>query len=391
MSYDRLDETMQSYIDRDLLSCIDTLVLRGTEVVHRARFGYLDIDSRTPLPEDAIFRVYSNTKLITSVALMMLFEAKRFELDDPIAEYLPAFAKPTVFRSDATSASDVDPSPPILMRQVLSHSAGFSYGFIEPNSLIDKTYAAAGILPLQARELSLEELCDKLATMPLAYVPGTSWRYSLATDVCARLVEVLSGQSFGEFLQDRIFTPLGMVDTDFWVPPEKRERFTAMYAPADLMDPTKPGLTLADDPLSGAYTERPRFESGGGGLVSTMNDYVSFIRMLVGGGTLEGATLLTPATLALMRTNQLAPGVEVKFPMWSMPNTVFGLGFALKTGTSDHEPDAMVGEYHWGGMAGTHSWMSPSAGVAGLCFTQRMPGFWHPFSHDFKREVYAAS
>ena len=172
------------------------------------------------------------------------------------------------------------------------------------------------------------------------------------------------------------------------MPPEKADRFITMYAPTDLLDPMKPGMVKADDPHAGQYNQPRKLLSGGGGLVSTMGDYMSFIRMIVNGGEWQGARLLQPETLQLMRTNQLATGVQVAFPMWSMPGTVFGLGFALKETLSEGDHAGAQNEYQWGGMAGTHSWMAPEAGITGMCSTQRMPGFWHPFSHEFKAHAY---
>jgi CubicO group peptidase (beta-lactamase class C family) len=380
---------MQWYVDQEILSCCVTLVMRGTDVLDYTRFGFMDLESRRPLAEDAIFRMYSNSKIVTSVAAMMLHEQGEFGLDDPLASILPAFAEPAVLRPNATSAADVEPlAAPITLRQVLSHSAGFSYGFIEPESVIDQSYIAAGVGALGNQGQTLKELCDRLATQPLAYQPGTNWRYSLATDVTARVIEVVSGQRFDEFLKARIFEPLGMDDTDFFVPADKQDRFTAMYAPVDVFTPMKGGLVKADDPHSGSYTQPPALLSGGGGLVSTVYDYVTFLRAIINGGEWQGERLLKTATLNLMRTNQLPVGVGVRFPMWEMSDTVFGLGFAVKQAPGPDEPDNATDEYHWGGMAGTHSWMAPRAGICGVCMTQRMPGFWHPFSHDFKRMVY---
>lgn len=384
-----MHERMQWYVDQEILSCCLTLVMRGTDVVDFETFGYMDRESGRPLTPDAIFRMYSNTKIVTSVAAMMLYERGSFQLDDPLSNYLPAFAEPAVLRSNATSVAEVEPlAAPITLRQVMSHSAGFSYGFIEPESLIDQAYMTAGINPLVNDSLTLEALCDLLALQPLAYQPGTSWRYSFATDVLARVIEVISGQRFDAFLSEHIFEPLGMVDTGFFVPEDKRERFTTMYAPTDLLAPMKGGLVKADDPLTGPYTAERAFLSGGGGLVSTAGDYLTFLRAIVNGGEWQGVRLLRPETLALMRTNQLPHGVTVRFPMWEMTDTVFGLGFALKQAPGDGEPPTARDEYHWGGMAGTHSWMAPRADLCGVCMTQRMPGFWHPFSHDFKRMVY---
>ncbi len=380
---------MQWYVDQEILSCCVTLVMKGTDVVDYRTFGYMDLESHRPLTEDAIFRMYSNTKIVTSVAAMMLHEQGEMDLDDPLSRFLPAFSEPAVLRPNADSIADVEPlAAPITMRHVMSHSAGFSYGFIEPESVIDRAYAAAGVSGMPREDLTLESLCDALATLPLAYQPGTSWRYSLATDVLARVVEVISGQRFDEFLKEHILGPLGMEDTDFHVPAEKQSRFTTMYAPEDVLTPMKGGLVKADDPRTGSYSRPRRFLSGGGGLVSTVADYVTFLRAIVNGGEWHGVTLLKPATLNLMHSNQLPVGVGVRFPMWEMSNTVFGLGFAIKTAPAPDEPESAIDEYHWGGMAGTHSWMAPRAGLCGLCMTQRMPGFWHPFSHDFKRMVY---
>ena len=390
LDFTPMHERMDAYIEQNILSCCATLVMQGQEIIDYKTFGYMDLESKEPLRADAIYRMYSNTKLVTSVALMMLHEEGLFDLDDPLAKYMPQFDGLSVLKPDAQTADDVVPAQQlILIRHILSHSAGFSYGFIEPNSVIDQAYLQGGLNVLADSSIDLEEFCDRVARLPLAYEPGASWRYSVATDVCARLVEVLSGQKFDEFLQQRIFAPLGMVDTGFWVPPEKTDRFITQYAPTDLLDPMKPGLVKADDPVNGQYNKLRRLLSGGGGLVSTVADYVKFLQMIVGGGAYGSARLLKPATLEAMRKNQLAPGVQVAFPMWSMPGTVFGLGFALKQTPQSTEPPSAQDEYHWGGMAGTHSWMAPNAGITGFCLTQRMPGFWHPFSHEFKAHAYA--
>jgi len=383
---------MQRYISENLLSCVNTLILRGTDILDFKTFGYMDLESRRPLTPDAIYRMYSNTKIVTSIAAMQLFEQGRFNLDTPLADIIPAFADMKVLHSDAKEATDVSAArEPIRMRHVLSHSAGLSYGFIEPGSVVDRAYITAKINALGGDEPTLEELCDKLAQMPLAYEPGTQWRYSFATDVAARVVEVLSGKRFDQYLEAHIFRPLGMSDTGFHVPEEKMDRFVSMYAPVDLFDPMKPGMNRAEDPATGPYSRPRRMLSGGGGLVSTVADYLTFIRMIVSGGTWNGVRIIKPETLALMRTNQLAPGVQVAFPMWAMPGTVFGLGFALKSEVTDTEPALSRDEYHWGGMAGTHSWMAPRANLTGMCMTQRMPGFWHPFSHEFKSFAYGVA
>ena len=389
LDYSDMHERMQFYIDNNILSCCSTLVMRGAEVVDYRTFGFMDLESKQPLLHDAIYRMYSNTKIVTSVALMMLFEKGKFQLNDPVSKFIPEFDQPKVLKADAKSREDVEEAQsPVVISQLLSHSAGLSYGFIEPDSIVDQAYNASGVDALGQASMDLEELCNLIARQPLAYQPGTSWRYSFATDVCARLVEIISGEAFDEFLQKNLFEPLNMKDTGFWVEESEMDRLITIYAPTDIFDPMKPGLVQAEDKMNGPYASKPKFLSGGGGLVSTVSDYLSFLKMIISGGSLDGVRILDSGTLELMRTNQLAPGVGVTFPMWSMPGTVFGLGFALKQSLTEDEPEGALNEYHWGGMAGTHSWMSPTQGITGFCLTQRMPGFWHPFSHEFKALCY---
>ncbi len=385
LDFSPVHERMQWYIDEQLIPYCTSVVIRGTDVIDAVHLG--GGTAETTAAADSIFRMHSCTKMATSVVAMMLWEEGRFALDDPVEKHLPEFADMLVLEPDASSADDTRPATePMRINQLLSHSAGLSYGFIEPNSVVDTAYNAAGLTLGGIQALTLEELCAKLAELPLAYEPGTSWRYSFATDVTARLVEVLSGQRLDEFMKERLFGPLGMVDTDFWVPASKRDRFLTMSLPADPMDPMTPGLSPM--PMEPETDGPPRFLAGGGGLMSTVVDYIEFVRMLVSGGEWNGHRILKSETLDVMRTNQLAEGVGVQFPMWSMPDTTFGLGFALKEAPARGEPAVANGEYHWGGMAGTHFWMAPQANLIGISMTQRMPGFWHPFSRDHKRLVY---
>lgn len=383
---------MQWYVDQEIMPGISTLVMRGLDVLDYQCFGYMDLENKTPLREDAIYRMFSNSKLVTSVALMMLYDQGKFQLDDALADYIPAFSNLKVLVKGAASIDQVeDLATPITIRQVLSHSAGFSYGFVDPFSVIDRAYLKGGLNILEGFGGDLEALTNKMAEFPLAFQPGTDWAYSLATDVAGRLVEVMSGQSFDDFLRDNIFQPLGMVDTGFCVAEENLHRLITMCAPNNLLKPMEPGLTPIGKAGRGP-TKPPAFLSGGGGLMSTVADYLTFVRMLVNNGEWNSVRILQPETLELMRTNQLADGVAVKFPNWDMRGTVFGLGFALKAEVAEDEPSAALGEYHWGGLAGTHSWMSPVGGpdanISGLCMTQVMPAFWHQFSHDFKQLAY---
>lgn len=378
---------IQKYVDDNLLAGASAVVLKDNQPVDFKTWGYADIESGKPVDSDTIFRIYSNTKIITAVAAMILYQEGRFAFDDPLEKYLPALADRQVLKPGGEDLADTEPSRnKPTVRQVMCHNAGFSYGFLQ-ESPIDAKYNE---LNMMAPDSSLAEMIEKLAPLPLAYQPGARWQYSVSADILARLVEVWSGKSFIEFLQDRILGPLGMVDTDFYVPTSKHARLATNYAPVDPMQPMKPGLNVAQDVLVGGYLKPKRFLSGGGGLVSTLPDYTTFIRMLAGNGQLDGVRILKPETISLMRTNQLPKGVAVQLPAWIMPDTVFGVGLALKTAPREGEPAEAIDEYHWGGMAGTHSWVAPRANLAALIFTQRLPGFWHPFSHDFKRLVYAA-
>lgn len=379
---------MQKYVDANLVSGLSAVVLKGTEVVDFKTWGHSDIDSKTPLAADAIFRAYSNTKIVTSAAAMILHDDGAFALDDPLAKYLPQFADLRVLKAGAADIASTEPlqSPPTV-RQLMSHSAGFSYGlFME--TPVDKVYNDQRMMD---KDSTLTEMIDKLARLPLVYQPGSQWQYSIGIDILARLVEIWSGMPFIDFLKARLFGPLGMADTDFHVPAAKQDRLTTNYLPLDLRNPMTPGLKPCPDLLIGNVREPKSFHSGGGGLVTTIEDYTAFIQMIVNGGHWNGRRILSPAAVELMHTNQLPAGIQVRLPTWSMPNTVFGLGFAIKTAPAEGEPETAIGEYHWGGMAGTHSWIAPRAGLAALLFTQRAYGFWHPFSHEHKRLVYQAA
>ncbi len=378
-------EAIQRYVDRNILSGVSSAVLVGRDVVDVHCAGFADIEKNNPMRTDHLFRAFSNTKLVTSCAVMVLFEERRVGLDDPIEKHIPQLGNRQVLKPGATTIDDVEPARgSITVRHLLSHSAGLSYGLF-PGSLIFNAYTAAKVGD-PARKLA--EMMETLAPLPLVFHPGTGWEYSVATDVLARLVEVVSGQTFGDFLAERIFEPLSMIDTGFVVPQAEQSRLTAYYAGANLFDPMEPGLTRTDDaPYPGAYLRPVPFQSGGGGLVSSLPDMVAFIRSFLP----NGRTLLKPETIALMMTNQLADGVSIGFPgIGRVEGKVFGLGGALTVTPSAIDPRESTGEFEWGGIAGTHWWISPKHNLAGLCMTQRQMGFWHPFSFEFKRLTYQA-
>ena len=377
---------MQRYVDGNILSGVSSAVLVGRDLVDVSCIGWVDKEAQIPLRIDHIFRVFSNTKLVTSCAALLLFDEGRFQLDDPIEKFIPQLANRKVLRPGATSLDDTEPAKrSITIRHLLSHSSGLSYGFFDPGTVIFKAYNERGV---HNPATTLADMVGVLADMPLIYHPGTSWEYSLAIDVVARLVEIISGQPFDQFIQTRILGPLGMVDTGFVVPEKDQSRFAAYYVGADPMDSMKPGLTRTDNyPYPGAYLRpTPRF-NGGGGLVSTLPDMVALIRSLLPGGP----SLLKPETIALMMTNQLPDGQWIRFAfLGEQPGKVHGLagGLILQPSPIDH-PDS-AGEFYWGGVAGTQWWISPERNVAGVMMTQRQMAFVHPFSFEFKRLAYEA-
>ena len=378
---------MQRYVDGNLLSGVSSAVLVGRDLVDVSCAGWADKEAQIPLRQDHIFRVFSNTKLITSCAALLLFEEGRFRLDDPIERFIPQLANRKVLRPGATSLDDTEPARgSITIRHLLSHSSGLSYGFFDPGTAIFNAYKERGV---HNPATTLADMVDVLADLPLVYQPGTSWEYSIATDVMARLVEIVSGQRFDQFIAARILDPLGMVDTGFVVPEQDRSRFAAYYVGADLMEPMKPGLTRADNyPFPGAYLRPIPRLSGGGGMVSTLPDMVALIRSLLPGGP----TLLKPETIALMMTNQLAEGKWIRFAiMGELPGRTYGLAGGLITNPSPLDHKNSAGELYWGGVAGTQWWISPKAGVAGVMMTQREMAFMHPFAFEFKRLAYEAA
>jgi CubicO group peptidase (beta-lactamase class C family) len=375
---------MQRYVDNNLLSGISWAVMVGRELADVNCVGWADKEAQVPLRTDHIFRVFSNTKLVTSCAVLLLSEEGKLGLDDAIEKFIPQLGNRRVLRAGATSIEDTEPTQrSITIRHLLTHSSGLSYGFFDPGTLMYKALNDRGVHDPMT---TLAQMVDVLADLPLIYHPGTSWEYSLATDVLSRLVEVVSGQRFDAFIKARIFDSLGMVDTGFVVPERDRSRLVAYYAGADLMDPMKPGLTRTDNaPFPGAYLTPIARLSGGGGLVSTMHDMVALIRSLLPGGP----TLLKPETIAQMTTNQLPEGQWIRFALLGeQPGKGFGLagGMILQPSPFDH-PNA-AGELYWGGVAGTQWWISPKHNMAGVMMAQRQMSFVHPFSFEFKRLAY---
>ena len=381
-----LHAALQAQVDQQFLPGVSTALLRGTEVVDTFCCGFADREAAVPLRDDHIFRMFSSTKLVTSCAVLMLFEEGRIQWDDPIEAYIPELGGRQVLKAGATRIDEVEPAQTsITIRQLMTHTSGLSYGLFDPGSVLFEAYNKAGVMHPGK---TLSEMMTTLAALPLSFQPGTQWEYSVATDVLGRLVEVVSGESFGAYLSRRIFAPLGMVDTDFWVPEAKLDRLCALYVGTDMLDPTRPGLRRLDGkPFPGAYRREVPRQSGGGGLVSTLGDSVKFIQSFLPGGP----NLLKPESIALMCSNQLPPGLCVKFPnMPRLEGKGFGLGSCVTTAASAGEPAEVVSEVGWGGLAGTIWWINPRIGIAAVLMTQRYMGFGNPYSFEFKRHAYAA-
>lgn len=344
----RLTAAMQRHVDDGLLAGVVTAAARDNRLVHFESVGYRDLEAGAPMTRDAIFRIYSMTKPVTGVALMILYEEGKFRLSDPVEEHLPEFKDLQVFAGlDENGDMITEPqNRKMTVRELMNHTGGLSYG-IFAESPVDTMYVEAGLLD---SDDTLAEFAAKLGGIPLKHQPGTVWEYSVAVDVQGYLVEKLSGQSFGEFLEERLFEPLGMTDTDFHVPPEKASRFAQVYGYGE------DGGLVAQEVFGDGFLEDPVFEGGGGGLVSTAMDYLRFSQMLLNGGELDGVRILAPLTVELMRRDQTPAGMRGS--VLGARGTSFGLNFAIVEDPVEAEGYSK-GEYYWGGAAGTWFWIDP--------------------------------
>ncbi|GGX38468.1 serine hydrolase domain-containing protein [Undibacterium squillarum] len=386
MQYDfgEVNSAMQKYVDRQIIAGVSTAVLHGQELVHLHCNGWADREHQIALRDDHLFRIYSNTKLITSMAVMQLIEQGKLALDDPADYWLPQLRNRRVLRPGATSLDDTEPAQSaITVRQLLNHTSGLSYGLLDHGSLLYKAYNEVRILNAFT---TLEDMMNLLQPLPLSFHPGQAWQYSIATDVLARLVEVVSGKRFDQYLQLNIFNPLGMDDTGFFVPEAKHARLSAYYGGTDPQNILQRGLRRLDkSPYPGAFLQPVARLSGGGGLVSSMHDMLALMRSFLHGGE----SVLKPESIQLMMQNHLPAGQGISFPgVGDVPNKGFGLGGAVTLYPSESDPPGSEGEFEWGGIAGTHWWISPRHNLAGVLMTQRLMSFWHPFSFDFKRLAY---
>jgi len=358
----RLGDGMKGLVDQGRLSGVLTMVARHGKVIEFEAAGKRDIAANLPMQKDSIFRIYSMTKPITGVAMMMLFEEGKWQLNDPVAKYVPEFAALKVYGTDGRGNIVMkEQTHPMTMRELMSHTAGFTYGFFG-DTPVDRLQREADILNVNN---TLEEMIKRIAKLPLNSQPGSEWNYSIAVDVQGYIVQKLSGMPFEDFLQQRIFKPLKMVDTGFYVPADKIKRLAEFY------EYGKDGqLQVVHGGLNHDFSAKPALPSGGGGLVSTASDYMRFCQMLLNGGKLDGVRLLAPRSVELMRTNVLSPAMSISFS----PGTGFGLDFAVYTDLVAAGGYYGKGTFFWGGAAGTWFWIDPTDDLIVIGMIQQVAG-----------------
>ena len=387
----RIDTHFRRYVDDGRLPGWLALVARHGQVAHLSTYGSRDLERGTPVEHDTLWRIFSMTKPITSVAAMMLYEEGAFELKDPISRWIPSFASTKVYRSGSTVNPVLEPQiEPIRVWHLLTHMSGLTYGFHHATP-VDAMYRAAGYEWGAPAGLTLEENCDRWASFPLLFQPGSEWNYGVSTDVLGRLVEVVSGQPLDVFLRERIFEPLGMTDTDFHAASEDHDRLAALYVPSPA---TRAAVRM--DAMGDAAKKRPSFLSGGGGLVSSAADYHRFTQMLLNGGELEGTRILGTRTLRYMTQNHLPGGADLEavgrplFAETSFTGVGFGLGFSVVEQPVENKVLSSAGEFAWGGAASTAFWVDPAEGITALFMTQLLPSSTHPIRSQLKQLVYQA-
>ncbi len=378
----RIHSLMNRYVESGKLAGIVTCVVRSGQIVHRETFGHQNLETKTSMSKDSIFRIASMTKPIASVALMMLYEESLFNLTDAVSQYITAFKNAKVWGADG--ALEV-PVRTITIQDLLRHSAGLSYGgYTESHSPVDKLYDEADLFN---PNITNAELTERIANLPLMFHPGEKWHYSVSTDVVGYLVEVLSDKPLADFLQEKIFDPLGMVDTAFHIDPSKLSRFCTLYGKTPDSD-----FGVLDLPDSSDYLPPVALHSGGSGLVSTTSDYLLFAQCVLNKGELNGVRLLGPRTVTLMTCNHLpAALLPISFegaePMLGMG---FGLGFGVMLDTAQTGMMGSVGDHGWGGYAETFFWIDPQEEIIAILMSQYQPSQTYPIRKEFRTAVYQA-
>jgi len=404
---DRVTDWLNQQVESERLAGASTMICRNGRIGYLESAGQSDRENGKPFDASTIVRIFSMTKPITSVAAMMLYEEGRYQLDDPVAKYLPEFTDTKVWRGEGSLENVEDQTSPMLVKHLFMHTSGLTYGFMNAN-VVDQEHRNQKI-EFPGTAGTLEDLVKRLAGIPLIAQPGTQWNYSVSTDVLGRLVEVWSGLSLEAFFKERILEPLGMHDTGFSVTKGNRDRFASLYSPLSGADMSnvgkksvsdsrqmKPGLKLQESAATSRYLKPTKLFSGGGGLTGTIGDYARFCQMLLNGGELDGERLLSPITVNFMRSNQLPDNADMAAmgqPVWSETSydgIGFGLGFAVVIDPPKASIITSVGEHHWGGAASTFFWIDPQEDLFVVFFTQLMPSSSYPIRRELRTRVYQA-
>ncbi len=386
----RLERHFAGYVDDGRLPGFLITVSRGGKLAYVCRYGRRDVEAGLPVTTDTIWRLFSMSKPVTSVAAMCLYEEGAFELSDPVSKFIPSFADVRVFAGGSDIKYVTVPAvEPVRIWHLLTHTSGLTYGFHRSHP-VDAMYRAGGFEWGTPRKTDLAACCDRWAAMPLLFQPGSEWNYSVSTDVLGRVIEVASGLRLDEFLARRIFAPLKMTESAFYVGAAKRERLAALYGAG----PDKKAARL--DAMGYVADHPPTFRSGGGGLLSTAADYLRFTSMLLGGGSLDGARVLGPRTVSYLLSNQLPGGADLEsfgralFAEAPFRGVGFGLGFAVVLDPAAGKTLTGVGEASWGGAASTAFFVDPNAGLSVSFFTQLLPSSAHPIRSQLRQLVYQA-
>lgn len=381
----------ENYIDTGKLPCMALLVSRGGEIAHESYTGATEMGGKEAISAETIFRIYSMTKPITTLAIMMLLEDCKIRLDHPVSRYIPEYRNAMVWDGGTAAAPKLrKPDREMTVLDLVTHTSGLTYGFLFQDET-DEIYRNSKV---GHPKDTLQDMARQIGQLPLAFSPGTEWRYSHSIDTLGALVEIISGQPLDEFFRDRIFGPLGMDDTDFWVPPEKIHRLMACY-----QKDAKTGETTLADPGGAAsklYSKRPNLLNAGGGLASTVRDYHRFALMLMRGGTLDGARIISPKTWEFMRQNHLPDGQTMRgmgrsaFTEVMADGVGFGLGGSVVTDIVQTRQPGSNGTFSWGGLASTFFWIDSEEELIAIQATQLMPSSTYPMRMQFQQLVYSA-
>ena len=386
-----IDKHFNRYVDEGRLAGYAVAVARHGKVAHFGMYGHKDSETSAPITDDTMYRIYSMTKPITSIALMMLVERGLLQLTDPVSKFIPSFGETRVWNTGTVLKPLTNAlTEPIRIWHLLTHTAGMTYGWMY-SDLVDDMYRRAGFEAGVAYKDSLEVVCDKYAALPLVFQPGSSWNYSVATDIVGRVIEVVGKMPLDEFFDKNIFQPLEMHDTGFWVPEEKHERVASLYRYDETNHKKAKISGFANSGL-----DKPEFLSGGGGLISTADDYFKFIRMLEGRGKSGNVRLLSPSTFEMMVMNHLPNNADISTFGRPLGEEIFydGLGFGLGFGVVVDQAKTRVacpnGTFSWGGMASTAFWVDPVNEISAMFFTQLIPSSTYPIRQYLRSLVYAA-